>query len=343
MNFEIFKSDTKTKARLGRLQLKNAVVDTPVFMPVGTYGNVRGLSVEELERADASIMLNNCFHMVCRPGVEIIRNAGGLHSFNSWSKAILTDSGGFQVFSLAQHRKIDDHGVQFKDPFSGEPHLFTPESVVEAQEIFGSDIMMVLDECPAAVSDMDLILAAVERTTRWAERSRQVHSKKDLALFPIFQGACNLELRAKSLSDILSLEKSGDPWQGIAIGGLSVGESKEDFVKTLYGIRSLLPTDRPRYLMGVGSPRDLVFSVCCGVDMFDCVIPSRNARHGIIMTSEGRMNILNSEYKDDHRPLDEKSSSEMSRRYSRAFVRPFVKDRKMKLEIRVKIFIMSRN
>jgi len=321
MNFTVLKSDTKSKARRGRLQLKNAVVETPIFMPVGTYGNVRGLSVEELEAAGASIMLNNCFHMVCRPGVEIIKEAGGLHSFNSWSRAILTDSGGFQVFSLAEHRKIEEQGVQFKDPFSGEPHLFTPESVVEAQEIFGSDVMMVLDECPNANADLKVIQAAVERTTRWAERSKRRHSNKELALFPIFQGACDLELRKKSLKGILALESDGEPWQGIAIGGLSVGESKEDFVKTLYGIREFLPSEKPRYLMGVGSPRDLVFAVCCGVDMFDCVIPSRNARHGIIMTSEGRINILNSEFRNDHRPLDEKSSSPLSRKYSRSFLR----------------------
>lgn len=320
-DFTLKKEDSKSKARLGRLSLAHGEVDTPVFMPVGTYGTVRGISTEDLESTGSQIMLCNTFHMVCRPGVEIIENSGGLHSFNTWKRPILTDSGGFQVFSLAQHRKLSEEGVQFKDPFSGDAHFFTPEKVVGFQESFGSDVMMVLDECPAANAPKEVIEAAVARTTDWARRSREAHQKKQLALFPIIQGACDIELRKKSLQDILDLERSKDAWNGIAVGGLSVGESKADFIRTLYGIRSCLPTDRPRYLMGVGTPRDLVFGVACGIDMFDCVIPSRNARHGIVMTSEGKLNLRNSQFRDDFRPLDAASSCEMSRRYSRSYIR----------------------
>lgn len=320
-DFKLLRQDKKTKARRGKLSLAHGIVETPVFMPVGTYGAIRGCSASEINETGASIILNNTFHMVCRPGVELIEKAGGLHKFQTWNKPILTDSGGFQVFSLAQHRKVKEEGVEFKDPLSGAPHFFTPENVVGFQEKFGSDIMMVLDECPAGDASAELALAAVERTTRWAKRAKQAQTRRELAMFPIFQGCCDLELREKSLREILALERGEEPWPGIAIGGLSVGESKKDFVKTVHGIRHFLPTDRPRYLMGVGTPRDLVFAVACGVDMFDCVIPSRNARHGIVMTSQGRVNLMNQKYREDFSPLDESLDYSPSRDYSKSYLR----------------------
>lgn len=320
-DFRKILEDKNTRARRAVLKLKHGEVQTPCFMPVGTYGAVRGLSAHELESAGAEIMLSNTYHLVSRPGVEVIESVGGLHKFNNWNKPILTDSGGFQVFSLSKNRKLNEEGAKFKDPFDGRNIEFTPENVVGFQEKFGSDIMMMLDECPPSDSDSKLILEAVDRTTRWAKRGKAAQVKNDLALFPIFQGGCDLQLREKSLKDILELEKSADAWPGIAIGGLSVGETKQEFVDTLFGLRTLLPSDRPRYLMGVGTPRDLVFSVACGVDMFDCVIPSRNARHGIVMTSEGRLNILNQKYRDDPRPLDPQIEHPILSGYSRAFIR----------------------
>jgi len=320
-NFRCILKDPKSFARRGELQLAHGKLQTPVFMPVGTYGAVRGLSASDLESTGASIMLSNTFHMISRPGIDVIESVGGLHRFNNWSRPILTDSGGFQVFSLAKKRKLSDEGVGFKDPFDGREIIFTPENVVGFQERWGSDVMMVLDECPPADAASQHILQAVERTTAWARLAKEAHQKKELALFPIVQGACDIEMRKKSLKDLLAIEESKEPWQGVAIGGLSVGESKLDFVRTLYELRGLLPSDRPRYLMGVGTPRDLVFGVACGIDMFDCVIPSRNARHGIIMTSEGRLNLMNNQFREDARPLDEASDCPVSAQYSRAFVR----------------------
>jgi len=319
-DFKLLLKDEKSRARLGELKLKHGSLKTPSFMPVGTYGAVRALSSWDLQQTGAQIMLSNTYHLVSRPGVELIEKLGGLHRFNNWNKPILTDSGGFQVFSLAKNRKLSDEGVSFRDPFDGREIFFSPENVIEFQQKFGSDVMMVLDECPPSNAEKSHIEKAVERTTQWAGRALENYTEKDLALFCICQGACDLELRKKSLSDLLQLE-SKKKWSGIAIGGLSVGESKKDFVKTLYGLRSSLPDERPHYLMGVGTPRDLVFGVACGIDMFDCVIPSRNARHGIVMTREGRINLFNNQYRDDPRPLDENSSCPVSSGYSRAFLR----------------------
>mgnify|MGYP000975433270 CR=1 FL=1 len=320
-NFHVRQEDKKTFARLGRLDLKHGALETPVFMPVGTYGTVRGISSFELRSTDSPIMLANTYHMYVRAGTDLIGRMGGLHSFIGWDRPILTDSGGFQIFSLAQQRKITDEGVTFKNPENGDTIHLNPEKVVQIQECFGSDVMMVLDECPPATATPFEVKEAVERTTRWAERARAARSRSDLALFPIIQGGSIDELRRKSLRDLLQLEVGRDPWEGIAIGGMSVGEEKMTFVRTLHALRGVLPTDRPHYLMGVGTPRDLVFAVSCGVDMFDCVLPSRNGRHGIVMTRHGRLNLFNAQYQEDKRPIDENCRCDTCKNYSRAFLR----------------------
>jgi len=320
-NFHIDRKDSHTHARLGQLRLRNGIVQTPAFMPVGTHGTVRGVSSLDLRESGADIMLGNTYHLYSRPGVELIEKLGGLHSFTSWKKPILTDSGGFQIFSLAESRKLTEEGVTFKNKHNGDLIHLNPEKVVAAQEKFGSDIMMVLDECPPATATAFQVAEAVERTTRWARRSQEARTRSDSALFAIFQGGSDLELRRRSLKQLLELETHQDPWDGIAIGGLSVGEAKEKFVGTLFSLRGLLPTDRPHYLMGVGTPRDLVFAVACGVDMFDCVLPSRNGRHGIVMTKLGRMNLLNSRYTDDGDPIEMECPCTTCQTFSRSFLR----------------------
>lgn len=319
--FELKKTDAHTRARRGRLELGHGPVETPVFMPVGTYGTVRGLSHWELESTGAPIMLCNTYHLIRRPGADLIERMGGLHRFNSWPKNILTDSGGFQVFSLAKNSKLTEEGVKFQDPIDGQSYFLTPESVVAAQESFGSDIMMVLDQCPPGQASEEVIKEAVDRSSRWAARAKKAQTRDDLKLFPIVQGGRFSHLRERSWKQLEAIEKELGPWPGVALGGFSVGEEKKDFVESLHACRDLLPTDRPRYLMGVGTPKDLVFAVSCGVDMFDCVIPSRNARHGIVMTREGRMNLRNEIFKEDLRPIDESLNCPASQNYSRAFVR----------------------
>jgi queuine tRNA-ribosyltransferase len=320
-NFKVDRSDTKSYARTGLLELKHGTVKTPVFMPVGTYGAVRGISSLELDGLGSEIMLSNTYHLFSRAGAELIEKMGGLHKFISWNRPLLTDSGGFQVFSLADQRKITEDGVTFKNKINGDRLELTPEKVIALQETFGSDVMMVLDECPPPTASAEDVFLAVKRTTRWAERSRHARTKKDLALFPIIQGGAHDELRELSTKEILRLEVGQDPWEGIAIGGLSVGEVKEKFVQTLYSMRNKLPTDRPRYLMGVGTPRDLVFAVGCGIDMFDCVLPSRNGRHGIVMTTKGRLNLFNAKNVGDVDPIDTDCACHVCKTYSRGFLR----------------------
>lgn len=319
--FEVLHKDSRTKARRGRLKLKRGVLETPAFMPVGTYGAVRGLAAWELEACQAPIMLCNTYHLASRPGLESIQKLGGLHQFNSWKRPILTDSGGFQVFSLSSFRKITDESVQFRDPLDGKLIELTPEKVVGLQEGWGSDVMMVLDECPPAEAPREQIINAVRRTHLWAERSLNAWSNPELNLFPIVQGGTHIDLRVQSLDGILAMETPDREWSGIAIGGLSVGEKKEKFISTLYNLKEILPESKVHYLMGVGTPRDLVFGVACGIDMFDCVIPSRNARHGIVMTKRGRLSIQRAEHKEDSRPLEEGCDCWTCQRYSRAFIR----------------------
>jgi len=319
--FTILHRDPLTHARRGRLQLKHGTMETPVFMPVGTRGNVRGISAEELETLNSEIMLGNTYHLFERPGIDIIRDMGGLHAFTGWNRNLLTDSGGFQIFSLAHSRKLSDHSVTFRSLLDGTQHELTPERVVQIQEIFGSDIMMMLDECPPAHANYDEVKWAVERTTKWAARGRASQTRDDLQLFPIVQGGIFEDLRRKSLDEIMALESREQPWKGLAIGGLSVGEDKKDFVRILYEMRNWLPEEKPHYLMGVGTPRDLVFGVACGIDMFDCVLPSRNGRHGIVMTRKGRMNLINAKFQRDEKPIDESCSCSVCGRHSRAFLR----------------------
>lgn len=321
-NFKVLQNDSRSFARLGELELFRGKVRTPVFMPVGTHGAVRGVSAPELLDTRAEIMLANTYHVYNRPGVELVEKFGGLHRFTGWPKPILTDSGGFQVFSLAAQRKISDEKVVFRNNYNGDLVELNPEIVINAQERFGSDIMMVLDECPPAAAARDHIENALRRTTLWARRSQEARMRKELALFSIVQGGTHFDLRERSLRELLQIEKElQTPWEGIAIGGLSVGEKKENFIKALYEMRNMLPNERPRYLMGVGTPRDLVFAIACGVDMFDCVLPSRNGRHGIVMTRLGRMNILNAVHTEDERPIDTDCKCIACRNYSRAFIR----------------------
>lgn len=319
--FSCLQKDPKSFARRGQLKTRRGVIETPAYMPVGTYGSVRGLSSWELEASGASIMLANTYHLYSRPGLESLERLGGLHRFSAWNKPIITDSGGFQVFSLSSFRKITDESVRFRDPIDGRLVELHPEGVVETQERWGSDIMMVLDECPPADGTKEQIQNAMRRTKLWAERSLESWKSEDQFLFPIVQGGVDLDLRRQSLRELLSLERSKKAWSGLAVGGLSVGETKSDFVRTLYGLRNDLPEEKVHYLMGVGTPRDLIFGVACGIDLFDCVIPSRNARHGIVMTSRGRIHIHRSEFREDERPLDLDCDCLTCQKYSRAFVR----------------------
>jgi queuine tRNA-ribosyltransferase len=320
-HFNILKNDEQTHARLGEMHLKHSVVETPVFMPVGTYGTVRGISAIDLETTGSEIMLCNTYHLFAKLGPERISRMGGLHRFNAWKKSILTDSGGFQVFSLAEKRKMTEEGVTFADPWSGAPIFLSPERVIETQEALGSDVMMVLDECPPATATEFEVEKAVALSTRWAKRAQECRQREDLAMFCIVQGGSYPELRERSLQELMALESAGRRWDGIAIGGMSVGEEKSKFVQTLFDFRGRLPADRPHYLMGVGTPRDLVFAVACGVDMFDCVLPSRNGRHGIAMTRQGRLNLFNEIHKESDIPLEESCECPACQRFSRAFLR----------------------
>ena len=320
--FEVRKTDA-SGARLGRLTTPHGVVETPVFMPVGTAATVKGLPQETLEDLGASILLANTYHLYLRPGHELIRKLGGLHKFMSWPRAILTDSGGYQVFSLAGLRKISSEGVRFRSHLDGSEHLLTPEKAVEIQLALGSDIAMVLDECIETPAPREAAEAALGRTTEWARRSRKhylecVRGDGNLAQlqFGIVQGATLADLRRESARRLLDLD-----FPGYAIGGLAVGEPHAVTCEMAGEVTGLLPKDLPRYLMGVGRPEQLADYVRLGVDMMDCVLPTRAARHGCLYTSQGRLLIKNSRYADDQRPIDENCSCPVCRRYTRAYLR----------------------
>jgi queuine tRNA-ribosyltransferase len=287
-------------------------------MPVGTYGAVKGVDTEDLEGLSASIVLSNTFHLVCRPGTAPIRELGGLHRFMGWNRPILTDSGGFQVFSLADLREVDEDGVSFRNPHGGELIRMTPESTVAAQRDLGVDVAMVLDDCPPLPSERETVRRSVERTLRWAARARAVprDPERGPALFGIVQGGLDEELRAECAERISALD-----FDGYAIGGLSVGESPEEMDRVVQFAAPRLPRDRVRYLMGVGYREDIVEAVANGVDLFDCVLPTRNARNGNLFTGSGRIVIKNARWKDDPRPLDEDCDCRTCRRYSRAYLR----------------------
>lgn len=306
---------TNHQARRGQLIFPRGVVDTPAFMPVGTSATVKAMSPHELQQIGAQIVLGNTFHLMLRPGTDIILAHGSLHNFMQWPGPILTDSGGFQVFSMADLRKISEEGVRFRSPIDGDEVFLTPERSMQVQRDLGSDIVMIFDECTPYPADFDRAKASMELSLRWAERSKVAHANNNSALFGIVQGGMHLDLREASLR---GLEEIG--FAGYAIGGLSVGEPKPEMRRVLSHIAPQLPSDKPRYLMGVGTPADLIAGVCAGIDMFDCVMPTRNARNGHLFTSEGVIRIRNSCHKSDIRPLDSACDCYTCRHYSRAYL-----------------------
>ncbi len=310
---------TDGAARTGVLQTAHGPVNTPIFMPVGTVGSVKAIAPDDLAAMEAEIILGNTYHLYLRPGDELIARRGGLHEFNAWRKPILTDSGGFQVFSLNELRKIEEEGVTFRSHLDGSRHLFTPEKVVSIQRNLNSDIMMVLDECVPYGADKAYTARSLELTTRWARRCRDAYPQGSAGnlLFAITQGGFFKDLRERSIEQLTSMTD----FDGFALGGLSVGESKAEMMEMLYHCAPLLPAAKPRYLMGVGTPLDIINGINAGIDMFDCVLPTRNARNGTLYTSEGKINIKRQEYAEDDGPLDPKCSCYTCRTFSRAYLR----------------------
>jgi queuine tRNA-ribosyltransferase len=302
-------------ARRGTLTLAHGLVETPAFMPVGTAATVKGLTPSDLLEIDAHIILSNTYHLWLRPGREIIAEAGGLHAFMRWDRPILTDSGGFQVFSLESRRALDDEGVRFRSHIDGSEHIFTPENVVAFQEALGVDIAMALDVCVKLPASREEVDEAVRRTTLWARRCAQARTQEKTLLFPIVQGGLDRDARARSTEELLALDLPG-----YAIGGLSVGETREDLYSTARYTAALLPKDKPRYLMGVGTIPDVVSAVDCGIDMFDCVYPTRCGRNGRAMTRGGDLNIRNATFSRDYGPLDPTCSCVVCTTYSRAYL-----------------------
>jgi queuine tRNA-ribosyltransferase len=315
-SFEITAEDPHSAARAGLLHTPHGDVPTPVFMPVGTQATVKTVSPDELRAVGATIILGNTYHLYLRPGAEAIAALGGLHRFMGWDGPILTDSGGFQVFSLAANRQISEEGVTFRSHLDGSPHLFTPESVVAVEEQLGADIIMPLDECTAYPCPREYAEEAMERTHRWAERARSVHCRPDQALFGILQGSTYADLRRRSAETL-----TGMGFYGYAVGGLSVGEPKEMMPVMLEACVPFLPRERPRHLLGVGSPEDFFAAVACGIDMFDCVLPTRIARHGALLVASGRLNIRNAQYERDPAPVEEGCTCYTCQRFSRAYLR----------------------
>jgi queuine tRNA-ribosyltransferase len=319
MRFELLAE--ADRARRGRLSFARGDVETPAFMPVGTYGSVKAVTPEELEALGAEIILGNTFHLMLRPGVDIIASLGGLHDFMHWSRPILTDSGGFQVFSLAHLRKLSEQGVSFRSPIDGTEIALTPERSIEVQHGLGADVVMVFDECTAYPATHDDAEASMELSLRWALRSRRAFDDgkadtSDAALFGIVQGGVFPSLRRRSLEGLLEIG-----FDGYAIGGLAVGEPEAERLAVLEELAPALPRERPRYLMGVGTPLDLVRAVAQGIDMFDCVIPTRHARNGQLFTSLGRINIRNARFRDDPSPIDPHCDCYACAHYSRAYIR----------------------
>lgn len=316
-DFKVTHKDAGTDARCGVISLARGTIETPIFMPVGTQATVKSLSPKELEEAGSQIILGNAYHLYLRPGLDIIQEAGGLHKFMNWSKPILTDSGGYQIFSLSILRKIKDEGLEFQSHLDGSRHFLTPEAVVGVQNVLGSDIMMPLDECVSYPVSFDEAQTALERTTLWAKRSKKEWLKGSKGvLFGIVQGSTYKELRKRSLAELLEI---GFP--GYAIGGLSVGEPHDLRYNTLACVVSDLPQQAPRYLMGVGLPQDILEAVSLGVDMFDCVVPTRYGRNGTAFTSEGKITVRNGEFARDPLPLDPECDCYCCRNFSRRYLR----------------------
>ena len=312
MKFKI--KNSSEFARVSEIHTSRGVIHTPAFMPVGTNGTVKGLTTNDLNETNSEIILGNTFHLMLRPGDKLIKNLGGLHKFINWNKPILTDSGGFQVWSLGDLAKISEEGVKFSSPYDGKKIFMTPEDSIMIQENLGSDIIMVFDECTDYPSDYEQAKQSMELSMRWAKRCKIAHKSKS-ALFGIVQGGMYKDLREDSLNKLIDID-----FDGIALGGLSVGESKEEKTDILKFMSDKLPKDRPRYLMGVGTPEDIVEAVRYGIDMFDCVLPTRNARNGQLFTSEGVINIRNAEYKNSDEPIDKNCDSKVSQNYSRAYL-----------------------
>lgn len=320
ITYELIKTCKQTGARLGKVHTPHGSFDTPIFMPVGTLATVKTMSPEDLVEMNAQIILSNTYHLWLRPGEEIVKEAGGLHAFMNWDRPILTDSGGFQVFSLSNIRDIKEEGVHFRHHLSGEKLFFSPEKAMQVQNDLGPDIMMVLDECPPYPATYEYMEKSVNRTSRWAERCLKAHKRPDdQALFGIIQGGEYADLRKQSARDLLSLD-----FPGYAIGGLSVGEPKEIMYNVLEETTPLMPANKPRYLMGVGSPDSLIEGAIRGIDMFDCVLPTRIARNGTCMTSNGRLVVRNAKYARDFSPIDENCSCYTCKNYSRAYIRHLI-------------------
>ena len=313
MQYELLNTDGK--ARRGRLTFERGTVETPAFMPVGTYGTVKGMKAEEVAETGAEILLGNTFHLMLRPGTDIIEQHGGLHGFMNWDKPILTDSGGFQVFSLGKMRKITEEGVKFSSPVNGEKIMLTPERSMEVQCSLNSDIVMIFDECTPYPASHEESKTSMELSLRWAQRSKNAHQGNSNALFGIVQGGMYEDLREVSVNGLTSID-----FDGYAIGGLSVGEPKEDMIRILDHTTPLIPENKPRYLMGVGKPEDLVEGVRRGIDMFDCVMPTRNARNGHLFVTDGVIKIRNARHKTDTGPLDPECDCYTCKNYSRAYL-----------------------
>jgi queuine tRNA-ribosyltransferase len=313
MRFEVLATDGA--ARSGKLTLPHGTVDTPAFMPVGTYGTVKGVSPLELKELGAQVVLGNTFHLWLRPGMDVVEAHGGLHRFMGWDGPILTDSGGYQVYSLGALRKITEEGVRFQSPVNGDPCFLTPEESMRIQRALGADIVMVFDECTPYPADLDLAGDSMRLSLRWAERSRRAHDGNRNALFGIVQGGMHERLRDESLAGLTQIG-----FDGYAIGGLSVGEPKRDMMRVLKHTAPQLPADRPRYLMGVGTPQDIAAAVAAGVDLFDCVLPTRNARNGWVYTRHGVIKLRNARYRTEVIPLDDRCACYTCRNFTRAYL-----------------------
>lgn len=321
IKYELIKECKQTGARLGRLHTPHGIIETPIFMPVGTQATVKAMTPEELKEMEAQIILSNTYHLYLRPGHELVKEAGGLHKFMNWDRPILTDSGGFQVFSLGDLRKITEQGVEFQSHIDGSKHFLSPEKVMEIENALGADIIMAFDECAPYPADHDYVKKSLERTTRWAVRCKEAHTNtENQALFGIVQGGMYKDLREQSAAELVALD-----FPGYSIGGLSVGEPKELMYEVLDYTTPLLPKDKPRYLMGVGSPDALIEGAIRGIDMFDCVLPTRIARNGTAMTSEGKIVIKNAKYTRDFTPLDPNCDCYCCKNYTRAYLRHLYK------------------
>lgn len=323
MDFELQKEDLNSNARAGLITTAHGTIETPIFMPVGTVGSVKAVHFHELENdIKAQIILGNTYHLYLRPGLDIIEKAGGLHKFNGWKRPILTDSGGFQVFSLSANRKLKEEGAYFRSHIDGSKHLFTPEGVVDIQRSIGSDIMMALDECPPGDSDYQYAKKSLALTLRWLRRGWDHYKATDgkygysQAYFPIVQGCVYKDLRQESAKFVADLGADGN-----AIGGLAVGEPTEKMYEMIEIVNEILPKDKPRYLMGVGTPANILEAIERGVDMMDCVMPTRNGRNGMLFTKNGIMNMRNKKWADDFSPIEIDGASEVDRMYSRAYLR----------------------